>query len=131
MQRLPAVSATLALAAIVIVAGCGKPAGGANAQATTVAMTVDNFVNNDASYTLKAGHAIAFADPANTGGLHILCFGKNGRCDKSITTGPKDLQGDGFQINASQSRLVTLGAPGTYPITCSIHPIMQITIVVQ
>ncbi len=62
---------------------------------------------------------------------HILCCGRNGKCAASQTVGPKELQGEGFQINAGQSQLVTFTTPGTYSITCSIHPSMQLTVVVQ
>ncbi len=60
MQRFPTASAALALAALLIVAGCGKPARGGSVQATTFTMIMDNFVDNDETYTMKAGQAITF-----------------------------------------------------------------------
>ncbi len=142
MKRFAAACVAVSMLAILILAGCGKPAaggapggtggaGGGNSQAPQVEMDATNFVRNNATYTIKTGEAINFVDPASTGGIHILCFGKNGVCDKSQTTGPKELQGNGFQIDAGQTKLVTFDTAGTYDITCSIHPIMQITVTVQ
>ena len=136
MRRFPAVSvaSVVVLLALLLVAlaGCGKGGGGGNSgQTATVTMDANTFVHNNATYTLKAGQALNFVDPSSSGGIHILCFGRNGQCDKSQTTGPKELQGDGFQIDAGQSKSVTFSTPGTYPIACSIHPVMQITVVVQ
>jgi len=138
MKRRAGVSVTLCVVAfvallLVAASGCGKSAGdgASSGQTVTVSMDTTNFVNNNATYTIKVGQAVDFVDPAGTGGIHILCFGASGKCDHSQTTGPMELQGDGFQIDAGQSKPATFTTPGTYHITCSIHPIMQITVVVQ
>jgi plastocyanin len=74
---------------------------------------------------------VHFTNPLATAGMHAICLGINGTGDKSAQ-GPLELQGDGFTINAGDpAQDVTLSTPGTYKITCSIHPNMNLTVTVQ
>ena len=115
------------------VAACGKSAGNGNNPGTStpsnqVTMDATDFVNN--AVTIKAGQSVHFDDPGDSGGTHIICSGLNGQCDNS-SSAPKDLQGSGFTINAGQTKDVTFPTAGTYKITCSIHPDMNLTVTVQ
>ena len=84
-----------------------------------------------ATITIHAGQAVHFTDPAGTGATHIICLGEDGTC-AAVAQGPSDLQDPGFTINAGdQARDVTFSSPGTYKITCSIHPSMNLTVIVQ
>jgi len=83
------------------------------------------------SITIKAGQAVHFTDPAGTGGTHSICLGADGTCFEGAK-GPQALQSPGFTINAGDpAKDVTFDTPGTYKITCSIHPSMNLTVTVQ
>jgi plastocyanin len=80
---------------------------------------------------LAAGQAVRFVDPASTGGPHMLCLGHNQICDTSAT-GPSMLQGAGFRIQAGDPpRIVVFSTAGVYHITCSLHPLMNLTVTVH
>ncbi|HEV2238490.1 MAG TPA: plastocyanin/azurin family copper-binding protein [Ktedonobacterales bacterium] len=84
------------------------------------------------SITIKAGQAVNFVDPAGTGATHTLCLGSNSTCDEPLPNGPQALHSPGFTINAGDpAKAVTFDTPGTYAITCSIHPAMNLTVIVQ
>jgi plastocyanin len=83
------------------------------------------------SITIKAGEAVNFADPAGTGTLHTVCLGADSTCDVAAN-GPQALHSPGFTINAGDpAKAVKFDTPGTYKITCSIHPAMNLMVIVQ
>jgi plastocyanin len=127
----------LILPAILIVlmalAGCGKggpvtsPGGGGGANEVDMASVT--FVQS--SITVKAGTAIKFNDPTATGALHILCFGHDQIC-KANAQGPTDLNASaGVTFNPGDSKSYTFATAGTYEVTCTVHPNMDVTITVQ
>jgi plastocyanin len=124
-----AIPALLLLMALVLF-GCGKQPGGntsnTSTPAGTVQMTGNNFVQH--SVTIKAGQAVHFDD--SNGGLHIICLGKDQVCDKTAQ-GPQEVMGDGFTIQPGQTKDVVFPTAGTYQITCSVHPDMNLTVTVQ
>ncbi|HEU5349709.1 MAG TPA: hypothetical protein VFU63_13945, partial [Ktedonobacterales bacterium] len=63
-------------------------------------------------------------------GPHILCLGKNGHCDPSLSGPPELRQDGGFSLDAGQALTVVFISPGVYPITCSIYPSMNTVITV-
>jgi plastocyanin len=115
----------LALMPLVALAACSQRTTGPN----EVSMVAADF--STTSITVKAGQAVHFTDPAGTGGTHTICLGRDGTCDKGAK-GPQALQSPGFTINAGDpAEDVTFDTPGTYKITCSIHPSMNLTVTVQ
>jgi plastocyanin len=111
----------VALAALLL-AGCGPAA-------STIELAAASFVQTTA--TINAGQALQFDDPASTGGPHMLCLGQNQVCDASAT-GPTALQGGGFRIMAGSPTIaVVFATPGTYDITCSLHPLMNLVVTVR
>jgi plastocyanin len=107
------------------VAACGPSQSAPN----EVSMVTASF--STATITIHAGQAVRFTDPAGTGATHIICLGEDGTC-ATAAQGPSDLQDPGFTINAGdQARDVTFSLAGTYKITCSIHPSMNLTVIVQ
>jgi plastocyanin len=111
-------------------AACGGTGGASsnpNAAANEVDMGSANFVQT--SRTISAGESIHFVDDPS-GAMHILCIGKEGQCDPN-TKGPQDLTGQGFTIQPGQSHDVRFDSAGTYLITCSIHPNMNLTVTVR
>jgi plastocyanin len=117
--------AVLALLPLLALAACGQGAPSPN----EVSMVAADF--STTSINITAGQAVHFTDPAGIGATHIVCLGTDGACDTSAQ-GPQALQGGGFTINAGDPpKDVTFAAPGTYKITCSIHPSMNLTVVAQ
>jgi plastocyanin len=117
--------ALLVLLPLLALAACGQSAPAAN----EVSMVAGDF--STTSITIPAGQAVHFTDPAGIGGTHIICLGNGGNCDTSAQ-GPQALEGGGFTINSGDpSRDITFAAPGTYNITCSIHPSMNLTVTVR
>jgi plastocyanin len=95
--------------------------------ANEVDMGIANFVQT--SVTISKGQSLHFVDQ-QSGTMHILCIGKDGRCDPG-NTGPQDLIGQGFTIQPGQSHDVRFGTAGTYTITCTVHPNMNMTATVR
>jgi plastocyanin len=117
--------AGLALLLLSLLAACGQGTAATN----EVSMATADF--SPTSLTIKAGQAVHFTDPAGVGGTHIVCLGHEGECNPTAQ-GPQALEGDGFTINAGDPpRDVTFTKQGTYQITCSIHPSMNLTVTVQ
>lgn len=122
----------LLVLALALVA-CGKQPGGGNTgpsstAAQQVTMDATDFLST--AITAKAGQEFKFVDPSDTGGIHTICTGSNGTCQTDANA-PQDLQGKGFDIQAGETKAVTFDKPGTYKITCSIHPNMNLTLTVQ
>jgi plastocyanin len=123
MPVLPLLFLTLTLG----LAACGGAGTTANAAANEVDMGTANMVQT--SRAITAGERIHFVDEQG-GATHILCIGKDGNCDTSAK-GPQDLTGQGFTIQPGQSRDVQFDKTGTYPITCPIHPSMNLVVTVR
>lgn len=114
-----------ALALLLALAACGQGTAAPN----EVSMTAADF--SPTSLTIKAGQAVHFTDLAGIGATHIVCLGHDGACD-STAPGPQELEGEGFTINVGDPpRDVTFPTPGTYKLTCSIHPSMNLAVTVQ
>ena len=117
--------APLVLLALLALAACGQGATAAN----EVSMAGSDF--SMTSVTIKAGQSVHFTDPAGVGATHIVCLGNEGNCD-SAAQGPQALEGGGFTINAGDPpKDVNFTTAGTYKITCSLHPSMNLTVRVQ
>lgn len=114
---------TLALAA------CGSSSGasGANTPANEVDMGATTFVQT--SVTISTGQSVHFVDQ-QSGTTHILCVGKDGHCDSSATA-PQDLASPGLTIQPGQSHDVRFDTAGTYTVTCTIHPNMNVSVNVR
>ena len=99
-----------------------SPPAGAGA---TVALGQTTFAQN--SVTLSAGQTLHIVDPADSGGTHNLCLGRNGQCDQAAQ-GPSELAAPGLMLTPGTSKDVAFPHAGTYQITCTIHPSMQLII---
>jgi plastocyanin len=123
--RMRSTFALLALFPLLALAACGQRTTGPN----EVSMVAADF--STSSITVNAGQVVHFTDPAGTGATHTICLGTDGTCD-SGATGPQALESPGFTINSGDpAKDVTFDTPGTYKITCSIHPAMNLTVIVQ
>ncbi len=128
--RTPSSLSSLAPLLLMLVLMLGLAACGQSSTAPNeVSMAATDF--SVTSVTIKAGQAVHFTDPAGIGGPHTICLGANGVCAASAQ-GPLVLTGDGFTMNPGDpAKDVTFDTPGTYRITCSIHPAMNLTVIVQ
>ena len=128
---------SLLFAIPLVMAACGSGAGGAPAAGAgggdptgTVNLSASNFVPNNNAVTIKAGQAITFVDPQDTGGVHFLLTGTNGTLTKEAGAPAVLSTETGMQINAGDTKVVTFPTAGMFMITCTIHPYMEITVTV-
>lgn len=124
----------LALAAAAV-AGCGKTpqgstTGGGGCSNGTVDMTDVNFAIH--TCTINAGSKLTLNDPTAGGGIHFICFGTNQKCAANAD-GPAELNstGNGVQFNPGDQKSYTFAKAGTYQITCTVHPNMDLTLTVK
>jgi plastocyanin len=120
---LPLLILMLALA----VAGCGESSGGGGTS-NELDMGAASFTQS--SISLTSGQALHIVDSQDGGGTHNLCIGQNGTCD-SNPSGPSELAGPGMMFSPGTTKDVTFSAAGTYHITCTIHPSMNVTVTVS
>jgi plastocyanin len=116
----------LVLALALSVAGCGGSS--SSGSGNELDMGSSSFVQS--SIALSKGQALHLVDPQDTGGTHNLCIGQNGNCDAS-SNGPSELAKPGMMFSPGTSKDVTFSTAGTYHITCTIHPSMNVTVTVQ
>ncbi|MGO8948196.1 MAG: plastocyanin/azurin family copper-binding protein [Ktedonobacterales bacterium] len=133
MKKRAIALAPLLVVGLLVLAACGTSSstGGSSgttstSSSNTVTLGQTNF--DQSSITIQAGTALTFDD--TNGAFHQICLGHDQQCN-STATGPKDLQNGGFSISIGQKHSVTFDTPGTYQITCSIHPNMNLTVIVQ
>jgi plastocyanin len=80
------------------------------------------------SVTVKAGQPVKFIDGPEV--EHKLVVGTDGKL-ASVDGAPSQLTDSaGMAINPGQEIDVVFNTPGTYPVTCTIHPSMQISVTV-
>lgn len=131
MKKLPAIVLPSAMLLLLSFSACGKTPGATQTSSSTpaneVQMGTDNFVQT--SLTVAAGTSVIFKDESS-GAPHIICVGKNGQC-QSNANAPKAIQNPGFNINPGSTKNVTFTKAGTYDITCTIHPQMNLTLTVK
>ncbi len=113
--------APLALAVfLVLLAGCQVQNQPAAASGNTITMGPNNF--EQTSITIKQGQTITFVDDKATGSEHILVIGKQGIAQPE--TGAPNFNGaKGISFQPGQSwTSPPWTTPGTYHVTCTIHP---------
>jgi plastocyanin len=81
-------------------------------------------------YTVAANQPVTFVDPASAGATHFICTGVQGVC-QAAAHAPADLAAPGFKITGSQQHQVTFTTPGVYHLTCTVHPMMNVQVVVK
>ncbi len=78
---------------------------------------------------IKAGDTISFVDPSSAA-IHILCIGKNQSC--SGAAGPDALASKNpLTIQQGETKTVTFPTAGTFDVTCTVHPNMNLTVTVS
>lgn len=98
--------------------------------AATISFGRENFAGTT-SVTVKAGQAVLFDDPSGTGGVHDLVIGHNGQFS-AMSGAPSEFNSaTGTIFSPGDQKTIVFATAGTYPITCTIHPTMQVTVTVQ
>jgi plastocyanin len=104
----------------------GSTGGGAGA--ATIGMGLQSFSN--ARVTIKAGQAVTFNDPADTGNVHNLVTGSNGQFSAEAGAPSQFASASGVNFVPGQTMNIVFPTAGTYKITCTIHPGMEATVTV-
>lgn len=99
----------------VLVLGFALGAPGANAQAANASVSITDFQFTPASVTVSVGGSVSWSNNSPT--PHTVTS-SNGAFDSGI-------------MNAGQAFSFTFTSPGTFAYTCTIHPQMTGTVVVQ
>lgn len=106
----------LSLLAGCVVQSAPTGSGGGN----TVAMGATTYTSGN-NITIKKGQTITFTDDKSNGSLHILVIGENGTA--KTEDGAPDLGANGMTFNPGDSKSIgPWMAPGTYHVTCTVHP---------
>jgi plastocyanin len=80
--------------------------------------------------TVKAGDTVTFSDPSSGGGFHNLVTGTSGTFAAEPGAPSQFASSSGMAFSPGDSVDITFSTPGTYHITCTIHPTMQATVTV-
>ncbi len=112
-----------------LLASCKVQSAPTAAGGNTVVMGATTYTSGD-TITIKKGDMITFQDDKNTGTTHILVIGQNGIAKPEA--GAPDFGANGVTFNPGDSKSIgPWTTPGTYHVTCTIHPTtMNLTVTV-
>lgn len=114
------------LAGAMLLAACGG--GGSSAGApNTITMGGADFSPSNPTITIKAGQSVTFNNSSSV--EHLLVTGTNGAAATQAGAPSQLSSPDTFNSNTKQT--ITFPTAGTYTVTCTVHPVMKATIVVQ
>ncbi len=122
----------ISLALLAVLAACGGSApstsGGAPTAGNEVHMEGDNF--KQASVTLQKGQSLILVN--DSGAPHYIANGtwKNGSPDTQKEAGAPTVDNVQIDGNATQS-IGPFNTAGTFHLYCTIHPDMNLTVIVQ
>jgi plastocyanin len=111
-----------------LLTSCGSTSSTASQNPNTVRVIGATF--STSSITITKGSTITFADDPNNGALHILVIGQNAQQESE--QGSPDFGGlGGERLNIGDSwTSPPWNTAGAYHITCTIHPQMNLTVIV-
>src|SRR3974390_2920247 len=126
--RLLVVGGALLWLCLIVISGCGSSNG--QRPGNEVDMGVAEF--QESSITIQAGQSVQFVDPANGGGVHVICIGKDSMCVPQAGAPAQLNVSNGIQVSPGDPPIdVTFSTKGTYVVVCTIHPGMAVTINVE
>ena len=114
---------------LTLLVACGDTSPSVNSNnPNTIQMVASSF--SKTSITIAKGSTITFVDDPNNGALHILVLGQNGQ--QNPKNGAADFNGtSGQRMNIGDTWTTPpWNTPGTYYVTCTVHPTMNLTITV-
>lgn len=128
------VVATLALS----LAGCGtfwsvttlSTGQGTTPPSNVVQLGISTFLQQ--KVTIKAGQSVKFEDPPSSGGVHFICVGENLKCQPTPGTPAQLAKPSGLYFTNGQPPVnIQFKQVGTYKVICTIHPGMEVVVVVK
>jgi len=119
---------TIAAITITLLVACGNTSNTTSHNPNTVKTEGGSF--SVPSITIKKGSTITFVDDPNNGALHILIIGRNAQQESE--NGSPDFRGaSGVRIDVGDSWTTPpWNSAGKYHIACTIHPAMNLTVIV-
>jgi len=111
-------------------AACGPPEdpGAASESAATdipadadATVTVRDFAFDPEEITVSVGDTVAFVNEDGAG--HTVTNGENGTPDADAVFDEP--------LSAGQTVVITFDEAGTFPVTCTVHTDMQMTVIVE
>ena len=119
------VGITLVWLCPLVLCACGSSHG--QLPSNEVDMGVAEF--QESSITIQAGQSVQFVDPANGGGVHVICIGKDSMCVPQAGAPAQLNVSTGIQVSPGDPPISeTFSTKGTYVVVCTIHPGMAVTI---
>jgi plastocyanin len=95
-----------------------------------VELGISNFIQH--KVTIKAGQSVKFIDPPSSGGVHFICVGENLKCQPTPDTPAPLAKPSGLYFTNGQAPVnIQFKQAGTYKVICTIHPGMEVVIVVK
>src|SRR5262245_30374162 len=107
---------------------CGGSSGPSGADSSTITMGATNF-NGNTNVTIQKGESVTFDDTG--GGAHKLVTGTQGQFTAAQGAPSEFATKDGIVFTSGDKKTVSFSTAGTYHITCTFHPSMEATIIVQ
>lgn len=95
------------------------------AAAATISMGTSSF-SGSTNVTIKAGQSVSFV----SNGFHSLVIGTHGQFQGAQGAPSQLNSSSGASFSAGDSMTIAFANPGTFPVTCTIHPSMQATVTV-
>lgn len=121
------ISLAIVTVAMLVITACGAVKNSASGPAT-VTMTGDSFATS--ALTIAAGTTVTFTTQM-TGATHFVTTGENGVHADEAGAPTSLASATGQEVDPGQSAAVTFTTPGTYHLTCTVHPGMTMTITVR
>ncbi|HLZ21182.1 MAG TPA: plastocyanin/azurin family copper-binding protein [Ktedonobacterales bacterium] len=109
--------------------GGGSSSTGTTGNSATIGMAATSF-SGSTNVTIKAGQSVTFNDPSSSGGTHDLVTGTHGMFTAAQGAPSEFSPSGGVVFNPGDTKAITFPTAGTFKITCTIHPSMQVTITV-
>lgn len=109
---------------VLAIAACGAP----GSTSATITMGASSFTGTT-TITIVAGGKVTFDD--SSGGTHNLVTGTNGKFAAAAGAPSEFASATGLTFNPGDKKTITFAHAGTYQITCTIHPSMQVMITVS
>jgi plastocyanin len=133
MRKFALFTIPLLLTIALAITACGETGGsngGNGGSYSTPDVTMSQHDFDHGSLTIPAGTTVRFINPPSAA-MHLLCVGENANCATNAP-GPSALTGgNSIQVTPGETKEVTFDKAGTYKITCTLHPMMNLTITVH
>ena len=124
----------MSLAAVLLAAcggssgSCGSSSGTSSGSAPTVHMCGNNFVQT--SITISKGQSLTLVDDASA--AHIIANGSWVNGSAQLKKEPGAPVVNNLQFNGNDSKTIgPFNAAGTFRLYCTVHPGMNLTVIVQ